>query len=110
MSKEPELPSVSFMRSQFGTFFDRVRVLYNILFVKEEKSHKAKDIKRFAEELFAADRISEYVKSEIDEAIDLFTSVLPGKMKRGDPYLEYLDAWLSLSIGDINAEIGELIH
>lgn len=110
MSKNKNVPTISSVRSQFSTFFNRVMVLYNLSFQKEETSHKVDDVKKFAEELFAADRISEYIKSEIDEAIDRFASVLPGKMKRDNPYLEYLDAWLSLSISDLNAEIGELIH
>ena len=102
--------TVSFVRTQFSIFFERVMVLYNLSFVKEEKAHKVEDVKRFATELFDADRISEYVKNLIDEAIQYFSSLLPGKRKRDDPYLEYLDAWVSLSISDINSEIGELIH
>ena len=110
MPKEFGTPSVSYMRRQFGTFFERVMVLYNLSFNKEEESHKAEDVKRFAKKLFEADRISEYIKTVIDDAIENFALLLPGKMKRDDPYLEYLDAWVSLSISDINSEIGELIH
>ena len=85
-------------------------VLYNLTFFKEEKSHRVEDAKRFSVELFEADKISEYIKSVIDDAIENFALLLPGKRKRDDPYLEYLDAWVSLAIGDINSEIGELIH
>ena len=110
MSKEQETPTISYGRAEFGIFFERVMVLYNLTFFKEEKSHRVEDVKRFATELFKADKISEYIKSVIDDAIENFASLLPGKRKRDDPYLEYLDAWISLSIDDINSEIGELIH
>ena len=102
--------TLSYVRREFGTFFDRVRVLYNLSFNKEEENHKVEDAKRFATELFEADKISEYVKTVIDDAIENFASLLPGKRKRDDPYIEYLDAWISLSISDINSEIGELIR
>ena len=102
--------TVSYVRTQFSIFFDRVRILYNLSFAKEENDHKVEDVKRFATELFNADRINEYVKTLIDDSIQYFASLLPGKRKRDDPYLEYLDAWVSLSISDINSEIGELIH
>lgn len=110
MPNKQNTPSLSFVRREFGTFFDRVRVLYNLTFVKEEKDHRVEDVKRFADELFTADKISEYIKTVIDDAIENFALLLPGKMKRDDPYIEYLDAWVSLSISDINSEIGELIH
>lgn len=109
MSKK--LPAtLSTLRTEFATFFDRVMVLYNLSFTKEEKDHRVEDVKRFADELFNADKISEYIKTVIDDAIENFALLLPGKRKRDDPYLEYLDAWISLSIDDINSEIGELIH
>ena len=110
MLKEENTPTVSSVRTQFSTFFERVMVLYNQVFFKEEKDHRVEDVKRFAIELFEADKISEYIKSVIDDAIENFASLLPGKRKRDDPYLEYLDAWVSLAISDINSEIGELIH
>lgn len=110
MLEEENRPTVSSVRTQFSTFFERVMVLYNLTFFKEEKSHRVEDAKRFSVELFEADKISEYIKSVIDDAIENFALLLPGKRKRDDPYLEYLDAWVSLAIGDINSEIGELIH
>ena len=110
MSKEQETPTISYVRTEFGIFFERVMVLYNLTFFKEEKDHRVEDVKRFTIELFEADKISEYIKSVIDDAIENFSSLLPGKRKRDDPYLEYLDVWVSLAISDINSEIGELIH
>ena len=102
--------TVSFVRTQFSAFFERVMVLYNLSFVKREKAHKVEDVKRFATELFGADRINEYVKNLIDETIQRFLSLLPGKRKRDDLCLEYLDIWVSLATTDINSEIDELIH
>ena len=109
MSKE--LPAtLSSVRMEFATFFKRVMVLYNLKFVKEETDHKVKDARKYSEELWEAGHIGEYTKTEIDDAINYFSLLLPGKTKRDDPYLEYLDAWISLAISDINAEIGEIIH
>ena len=109
MSKQIHEPTVSSVRSQFSTFFDRVRVLYNLSFTKEEKSNRVKDVERFANELFEADKIGEYIKFTIDEAISNFTYLLPGR-EVDDLVLDHFDALISISINDINAEIGELIH
>ena len=109
MSKE--LPAtLSSVRMEFATFFERVMVLYNLKFAKEETDHKVKDIRKYADELWEAGHISEYTKTEIDDSINHFSCLLPGKMKKDDPYLEYLDAWVSLAIMDINSEIGDCIH
>ena len=109
MSKElPATPSS--VRTGFATFFERVMVLYNLTFLKEEKDHKVQNVRKYSEELWNAGHISEYIKSEIDDAIENFACLLPGKTKRDDPHLEYLDAWVSLAISDINSEIGELVH
>lgn len=99
----------SIVRHDFGTFFDRVRVLYNLSFLKEEKSCKVKDVSRYADELFQANRISEYIHSIIREAIQKFTLLLPGNLKKMAPNLENLDQWITISICDINSEITELM-
>ena len=99
----------SIVRHDFGTFFDRVRVLYNLSFLKEEKSCKVKDVSRYADELFQANRISEYIHSIIGEAIQKFTLLLPGNLKKMAPNLENLDQWITISICDINSEINELM-
>ncbi len=106
-----ELPvTVSSVRHEFGTFFDRVRLLYNLAFFKEEKDHKVDDVKRFTVELYEAGRISDYIKTVVDESIANFALLLPGQIEMGAAILGYLDASISLAISDINAEIGELIH
>ena len=110
MLEQNEMLSVSSVRTSYSTFFDRVRVLYNLSFIKEEKDHKVEDVKRFTIELHEAGRISDYIKEMIDESITDFTLLLPGQMKKGIVDLEYLDANISLAISEINAEIGELIH
>ena len=110
MLEQNEMLSVSSVRTSYSTFFERVMVLYNLTFFKEEKDNKVEDVKRFAIELHEAGRISDYIKEIIDESIANFALLLPGQIKRGIVDLDYLDANISLAISDINAEIGELIH
>ena len=114
MFNEERLITVSEVRYDFATFFDRVRCLYNICFFKEEKSNKAKDVERYADELFQANRISDYIHSIIGEAIQKFPLLLIGKIKKMEPsevqkLLSNLKAWISISISDINSEICELM-
>jgi len=110
MLNEMRLTSPSILRHEFGTFFDRVRVLYNLSFLKEEKSCKAKDVNRYADELFQANRIGEYIYSIIGEAIQKFTLLLPGNLKKMNPTkLEQLSKWINISIYDINGEINDLM-
>ena len=45
-----------------------------------------------------------------DDTIEMFALLLPGQVKKRGIDLDYLDACISLNIGDINSEIGELIH
>lgn len=105
-----ELPvTVSSVRHEFGTFFDRVRLLYNLTFFKEEKGYRAEAVKKYADELFEANRISEYVHSIIGEAIQKFTLLSPVKLKEMNPNLEQLEQWIDISICDINLEINELM-
>ena len=101
--------SPSIVRHDFGTFFDRVRWLYNTSFFKEEKSSKVKDVDRYADELFQANRISEYIHLIIKEAIQKFTLLLPGNLKKMAPNLEQLDEWIAISICDINSEFNEIM-
>ena len=110
MLEKNKMLSVSSVRTSYSTFFDRVRVLYNLSFIKEEKDHKVEDVKRFAIELHEAGRISDYIKELIDESIADFTLLLPGQAKKRSIDLDFLDAKISLAISDLNAEIGELIH
>ena len=107
---DQEFPvSVSIVRHEFGTFFDRVRELYNLSFLKEEQSSKVKDVNRYADELFQANRISEYIHSIIGEAIEKFALLLPGNLKKMAPNLDHLEQWISISIHDINLEMSELV-
>ena len=102
--------TVSSVRHQFGTFFDSVRMLYNLAFFKEEKGYRAEAVKKYADELFEANRISEYVHSIIGEAIEKFTLLSPVKLKEMNPTkLEQLSKWISISIYDINGEINDLM-
>ena len=106
-----ELPvTVSGVRHQFGAFFDSVRMLYNLAFFKEEKGYRAEAVKKYADELFEANRISEYVHSIIGEAIQKFTLLSPVKLKEMNPTkLEQLSKWINISIYDINGEINDLM-
>ena len=109
MSKR--LPAtLSSVRTEFATFFQRVMVLYNLKFFREEKDHRVEDVKRFALELYDAGSISDYIKDLIDDTIEKFALLLPGQIKKRGVDLDYLDAHISLAISDINAEIGEMIH
>lgn len=54
-----ELPvTVSSVRHEFGTFFDSVRMLYNLAFFKEEKGYRAEALKKYADEMIKANRIN----------------------------------------------------
>lgn len=108
MFNEPPV-SASSVRGSFSTFFDRVRILYNLSFFKEEKNHKVEDVKKYADELFEANRISDYIHSIIGEAIEKFALLLPGNLKKMAPNLAQLEQWITISISDINSEIEELM-
>ena len=102
--------TVSGVRHEFGTFFDRVRVLYNLAFFKEEKVYRAEAVKKYADEMFEANRISEYVHAIIGKAIQKFTLLSLIKLKEMNPtMLEQLSKWISISIYDINSEIQDLM-
>ena len=102
--------TVSEVRHEFGTFFDRVRWLYNLAFFKEEKGYRAEAVKRYADELFEANRISDYIYSLIGEAIQNFTLLSPVKLKEmNQDRLKKLNQWIYFSILDINGEINELM-
>ena len=102
--------TVSEVRHEFGTFFDRVRWLYNLAFFKEEKGYRAEVVKKYADELFEANRISDYIHSIIGEAIEKFTLLSPTKLKEMNPAkLEQLSKWINISISDINGEITDLM-
>ena len=110
MSDQENPISVSIVRHEFGTFFDRVRWLYNLSFYKEEKGYRAKAVKKYADELFEANRISDYIRSIIGEAIEKFTLLSPVKLKEMNPdKLRMLSEWINISISDINDEINELM-
>ena len=67
-------------------------------------------MKKYADELFEANRISEYVHSIIGEAIQKFTLLSPVKLKEMNPTkLEQLSKWINISIYDINGEINDLM-
>lgn len=106
-----DLPvTVSEVRHEFKTFFDRVRLLYNLAFFREEKGYRAEAVKKYADELLEANRISEYVHSIIGEAIQKFTLFSPVKLKEMNPTkLEQLSKRINISIYDINGEITDLM-
>ena len=67
-------------------------------------------MKKYADELFEANRISEYVHSIIGEAIQKFTLLSPVKLKEMNPTkLKQLNKWINISIYDINGEITDLM-
>lgn len=102
--------TVSEVRHDFETFFDRVRWLYNLAFFKEEKGYRAEVVKKYADELFEANRISDYIYSIIGEEIEKFTQLSPVKLKEMNPTtLEQLSKWINISISDINGEINDLM-
>lgn len=110
MRNQNNLVTVSYVKEQYTTFFNRVRVLYNISFSKDEKGREIEDVKRFANELYEAGRIDDYTKIIIDESIETYTSQLNGQIRNRAVDLEYLDTTISLAIDYINAEIGGLIQ
>ena len=110
MSNQKFPVSVSIVRHEFGTFFERVLLLYNLAFFREEKGYRAEAVKKYADELFEANRISDYIHSIIGEAIEKFTLLSPAKLKEMNPdKLRLLSQWISISISDINGEINELM-
>ena len=60
-------------------FFEEVKWLYNLAFFKEEKGYRAKVVKKCADELFKANRISDYIRSIIGEAKEKFVLLSPSK-------------------------------
>ena len=67
-------------------------------------------MKKYADEMFEANRISEYVHSIIGEAIQKFTLLSPVKLKEMNPTkLKQLSKWINISIYDINGEITDLM-
>ena len=110
MSNQDFPISVSIVRHEFGTFFERVLILYNLAFFKEEKGYRAEAVKKYADELFEANRISDYIHSIIGEAIQKFTLLSPVNLKEMNPdKLRTLSKWINISISDINGEISELM-
>ncbi len=84
--------------------------LYDLTFFKEEKGYRAEAVKKYADEMFEANCISEYVHSIIGEAIQKFTLLSPVKIKEMNPTrLEQLSKWINISIYDINGEINDLM-
>ena len=102
--------TVSDVRKQYISFFERVMVLYNLTLSKNEKDHDVEDVKRFATELYETGRIDDYDKKVIEESLEDFTSLLTAESHKWDIDLEYLDARIDLATDWINAEIGALIH
>lgn len=102
--------SVSDVRKQYVSFFERVMVLYNLTLSKNEKDHDVEDVKRFATELYETGRIDDYDKEVINKALDDFTSLLTAESNKWDIDLEFLDARIDLATSSINAKIGALIH
>lgn len=102
--------TVSDVRKQYTSFFERVMVLYNLTLSKNEKDHDVEDVKRFTTELYETGRISDYTKKTIDESIADFTLLLSGQTKKRNIDLDYLYARIDLATDGINAEIGALIH
>ena len=89
--------TVSSVRHEFGTFFDRVRLLYNLAFFKEEKGYRAEAVKKYADELFEANRISDYIHSIIGEAIQKFTLLSPVKFFIGNYSIRSFFNWYKVS-------------
>lgn len=110
MSNQKNHLTVSDVKEQYVTFFERVMVLYNLTLSKKEKDHDVEDVKRFANELYETGRISDFTKKEIDDTLDDFSSLLLVQSKKWAIDLDYLDTRISLATDDINAEIGVLIH
>ena len=110
MTDQNEFLSVSTVRRNYSTFFQRVMVLYNLSFTKEETDHKVEDVKRFTLELYQSGHINDYIKETINDTIEKFALLHPVALKKRYVDLDYLDAFISLNIDDINSEIGELIH
>ena len=110
MSSRKLPATISSVRTSFATFFERVMVLYNLTFQKEEKDHKVEDVKRFTLELYQSGHINDYIKETINDTVEKFALLHPVALKKRYVDLDYLDAFISLNIDDINSEIGELIH
>ena len=110
MSNQKNHLTVSDVRKQYTSFFERVMVLYNLTLSKNEKDHDVEDVKRFATELYDTGRIDDYDKKVIKEALEDSALLLTAESNKWDIDLEYLEARISLATDGINAEIGALIH
>ena len=111
MFNETERPlSVAEVRSKFHLFFDLIRCLYNGVLLRDEKSTKVEDVKRYGDELLKANRIEEYLYNLIDEAIEKFSQLLIGEIKKLNSNevqirLHNLSQWIALAIDDVSNEI-----
>ena len=106
MSNEKLPLTVSMVRHEFGTFFERVLWLYNLVFFKEEKDCWSIHAKKYADEMFEANHINEYVFLIINEAIEKFALLDRSQLKEMNPdRLRQLNDWIHISIRDIVDEI-----
>lgn len=110
MSNQKNHLTVSDVKKQYISFFERVMVLYNLTLSKNEKDHDVEDVKRFTTELYDTGRIDDYDKKVIKEALEDSALLLTAESNKWDIDLEYLDARISLATDWINTEIGALIH
>lgn len=85
MFNENEKPlSTADVRSKFHNFFNLVRRLHNILFIKDCQSTKIEDVKKYGDELFEANRIEEHLHNLMNEAIEKFSQLLISEIKKLD--------------------------
>lgn len=111
MFNENEKPlSVADVRSKFHNFFNLVRSLHNTLLIKDDQSTKIEDVKKYGDELFEAKRIDEYFYNLINEAIEKFSQLLIGEIKKlssdeAQNKLKNLLNWINLAIDDAVQEL-----
>ena len=106
MKNEYRNIDTSIVKSNFALFFEETKHLYNLVFLKKEQSTDSKNIKRYANELFKAERISDYIYELIQDALNKYTLLL--EVKAEPKLLTNLNKWINSAVKDISAEINEL--
>lgn len=105
MSPEMKM-TVGDLRSRYAFLFGSVAELYRLCYGKKP-STRFEDIKAATETMAADDRLSDYLRENLEKLYSLYPSLLPGR-SNDQSFLESLGELLTIIIGDVCAEINEI--
>ena len=110
MSKELTQDTFYQVHNDFTELFEKVRDLYNIRLSKNKKYCSAVEAKKYANELFKQNCISECIKDEIEEAYYKLKTYLALSLIGSGPNKKqqlYFKNWALCIISHLNKEIGD---